>query len=154
MFLFVSLNPFRIVVTGRIKHFTSAFGEHVIAEEVEKSLNLTLGEFQEEVNEFHLAPQVNPKNGLPYHEWFIEFGEDVKDLEGFSECLDENLQNLNSYYKDLINGNVLRLLKITRLKKDSFRNYMKSIGKLGGQNKVPRLSNDRKIADELSKYKL
>ena len=151
---FVSLNPFRIVVTGRIKHFTSAFGEHVIAEEVEKSLNLTLGEFQKEVNEFHLAPQVNPKNGLPYHEWFIEFGEDVKDLEGFSECLDENLQNLNSYYKDLIKGNILSPLKITRLKKDSFRNYMKSIGKLGGQNKVPRLSNDRKIADELSKYKL
>ena len=151
---FVSLNPFRIVVTGRINHFTSAFGEHVIAEEVEKSLNLTLGEFQEEVNEFHLAPQVNPKNGLPYHEWFIEFGEDVKDLEGFSECLDENLQNLNSYYKDLIKGNILSPLKITRLKKDSFRNYMKSIGKLGGQNKVPRLSNDRKIADELSKYKL
>lgn len=151
---FVSLNPFRIVVTGRIKHFTSAFGEHVITEEVEKSLNLTLGEFQEEVNEFHLAPQVNPKNGLPYHEWFIEFGEDVKDLEGFSECLDENLQILNSYYKDLIKGNILSPLKITRLKKDSFRNYMKSIGKLGGQNKVPRLSNDRKIADELLKYKL
>ena len=151
---FVSLNPFRIVVTGRIKHFTSAFGEHVIAEEVEKSLKLTLGEFQEEVNEFHLAPQVNPKNSLPYHEWFIEFGEDVKDLEGFSECLDENLQILNSYYKDLIKGSVLSPLKITRLKKHSFRNYMKSIGKLGGQNKVPRLSNDRKIADELSKYKL
>ena len=151
---FVSLNPFRIVVTGRIKHFTSAFGEHVITEEVEKSLNLTLGEFQEEVNEFHLAPQVNPKNGQPYHEWFIEFGKDVKDLEGFSECLDENLQILNSYYKDLIKGSVLSPLKITRLKKHSFRNYMKSIGKLGGQNKVPRLSNDRKIADELSKYKL
>ncbi len=151
---FVSLNPFRIVVTGRIKHFTSAFGEHVIAEEVEKSLKLTLEKFQQEVNEIHLAPQVNPKNSLPYHEWFIEFGDDVKDLDCFSECLDENLQNLNTYYKDLINGNVLRPLKITRLKKDSFRNYMKSIGKLGGQNKVPRLSNDREIADELSKYKL
>ena len=151
---FVNLNPFRIVVTGRIKHFTSAFGEHIIAEEVEKSLNLTLEKFQEEVSEVHLAPQVNPKNSLPYHEWFIEFGKDVKDLESFSVCLDENLQSLNSYYKDLISGNVLRTLKITPLKKDSFRNYMKSIGKLGGQNKVPRLSNDRKIADELSKYKL
>ena len=151
---FVSLNPFRIVVTGRIKHFTSAFGEHVIAEEVERILKLTLEKFQEEVKEFHLAPQVNPKNGLPYHEWFIEFGKDVKNLDCFSDCLDESLQSLNSYYKDLINGNVLRPLKITRLKKDSFRNYMKAIGKLGGQNKVPRLSNDRKIADELSKYKL
>lgn len=151
---FVNLNPYRIVVTGRIKHFTSAFGEHVIAEEVEKSLKITLEKFQEEVNEVHLAPQVNPKNGLPYHEWFIEFGKDVKDLELFSENLDKNLQNLNSYYKDLIVGKVLSPLKITRLKKDSFRIYMKSIGKLGGQNKVPRLSNDRKIADELSKYKL
>lgn len=151
---FVNLNPYRIVVTGRIKHFTSAFGEHVIAEEVEKSLKITLEKFQEEVNEVHLAPQVNPKNGLPYHEWFVEFGKDVKDLELFSENLDKNLQNLNSYYKDLIVGKVLSPLKITRLKKDSFRIYMKSIGKLGGQNKVPRLSNDRKIADELSKYKL
>ena len=151
---FVSLNPFRIVVTGRIKHFTSAFGEHVIAEEVEKSLKLTLEKFQEDVNEIHLAPQVNPKNSLPYHEWFIEFGKDVGDLECFSACLDENLQKINSYYKDLITGNVLSPLKITKLKKDSFRNYMKSIGKLGGQNKVPRLSNDRKIADKLLKYKL
>jgi hypothetical protein len=151
---FVSVDPYRIVVTGRIKHFTSAFGEHVIAEEVEKSLQLSLDKFPEEINEVHVAPQVNPKNGLPYHEWFVEFENKVKETSNLSEEIDKNLQNLNTYYKDLIEGNVLTNLKITVLKKDSFRNYMKSIGKLGGQNKVPRLSNDRKIADELTKYKI
>jgi len=151
---FVGINPYKIIVTGRIKHFTSAFGEHVIAEEVEKSLKLTLENFPFRVNEFHLAPQVNPKNGLPYHEWLIEFEERVNDLDPFSKELDSNLQKFNTYYKDLICGGVLQPLKITVLKKDSFINYMRSIGKLGGQNKVPRLANDRKIADELFKYKL
>ena len=151
---FVSINPYKIIVTGRIKHFTSAFGEHVIAEEVEKSLNLTLENFPFRINELHLAPQVNPKSGLPYHEWLVEFEERVNDLDLFSKELDSNLQKLNTYYKDLICGGVLQPLKVTVLKKDSFRNYMRSIGKLGGQNKVPRLANDRKIADELFKYKL
>ena len=151
---FVSVNPYKIIVTGRIKHFTSAFGEHVIAEEVEKSLKLTLEKFPFRVNELHLSPQVNPKNGLPYHEWLVEFEGKVNNLDLFSKELDINLQKLNAYYKDLIFGGVLQPLKITVLKKDSFRNYMKSIGKLGGQNKVPRLANDRKIADELFKYKL
>ncbi|MAO71547.1 MAG: hypothetical protein CMD02_03435 [Flavobacteriales bacterium] len=149
---FVSVDPYRVIVTGRIKHFTSAFGEHVIAEEVEKSLKITLESFPLRINELHLAPQVNPVNGLPYHEWFIEFEGDVGDLDLFSNELDRNLQKLNTYYKDLIKGGVLQPLKITVLKKNSFRSYMRSIGKLGGQNKVPRLANDRKIADELSKY--
>ena len=151
---FVSLDPYRIIVTGRIKHFTSAFGEHVIAEEVEKSLKLTLEDFSFRVNELHLAPQVNPKSGLPYHEWFVEFEGRVSDLGLFSKELDRNLQKLNTYYEDLIKGGVLQPLKITILKKGAFRSYMKSIGKLGGQNKVPRLANDRKIANELLKYKL
>ena len=151
---FVSVNPYRVVVTGRIKHFTSAFGEHVIAEEVEKSLKLTLENFPIRINELHLAPQVSPKNGLPYHEWFIEFDGEVKNLSPFSKELDKNLQKLNTYYRDLIKGRVLQPLKVTVLKKGSFRSYMKSIGKLGGQNKVPRLANDREIADKLSKYKL
>jgi len=151
---FVSINPYRIVVTGRIKHFTSAFGEHVIAEEVEKSLEETIKKYPCIVNEFHVAPKVNPENELPYHEWFVEFENENENMNDFSSVLDSNLQGLNSYYKDLITGNILQSLKITKLKTNSFREYMKSIGKLGGQNKVPRLANDRKIADELSNYKV
>ena len=151
---FVSINPYRIVVTGRIKHFTSAFGEHVIAEEVEKSLQQTIKKNPCVVNEFHVAPKVNTENELPYHEWFIEFENESENMNSFSNELDSSLQGLNSYYKDLITGNILQPLKITKLKKNSFREYMKSIGKLGGQNKVPRLANDRKIADELSNYKI
>ena len=151
---FVSINPYRIVVTGRIKHFTSAFGEHVIAEEVEKSLQQTIKKNPCVVNEFHVAPKVNTENELPYHEWFIEFENESENMNSFSNELDSSLQGLNSYYKDLITGNILQPLKITKLKNNSFRDYMKSVGKLGGQNKVPRLANDRKIADELSNYKI
>ena len=149
---FVSINPYRLIVSGRIKHFTSAFGEHVIAEEVEKSLEETLAQITAEVNEFHVAPQVSPKNGLPYHEWLVEFGKEPDDLTTFAQTIDTCLQKHNAYYKDLIEGNVLQKLKITKISKGGFRNYMKSIGKLGGQNKVPRLANDRKIADKLNAF--
>ena len=149
---FVSLNPYRIIVTGRIKHFTSAFGEHVIAEEVEKSLKLALEKHFAEVNEFHVAPQVNPHEGLPYHEWLIEFKKEPNNLNKFRGTLDKNLQNQNSYYKDLIKDSILKPLQITKIHKSGFRNYMKSIGKLGGQNKVPRLANDRKFADKLCNF--
>ena len=149
---FVSVNPYRIIVSGRIKHFTSAFGEHVIAEEVENSLKEALQKHSAEVNEFHVAPEVNPKNGLPYHEWLIEFEKEPENLNDFKFLVDEALQKQNSYYKDLILGNVLRPLEITLISKNGFREYMKSIGKLGGQNKVPRLSNDRKIADKLNAF--
>ena len=153
---FICKNPYKLKVTGRIKHFTSAFGEHVIAEEVEKSLKNSIEYINNSIIDFHVSPQVNPKKGLPYHEWFIEFDENVnfEKLERFRLVLDEHLQKLNPYYKDLISGKVLSKLKITLLKKNAFRDYMKSIGKLGGQNKVPRLSNDRIIADRLIKYKL
>ena len=149
---FVSINPYRIIVSGRIKHFTSAFGEHVIAEEVEKSLKETIETLTSEVNEFHVAPQVNPEEGLPYHEWLIEFEKEPEDLNQFGVEIDNTLQKYNSYYKDLIIGGVLNPLKITPISKNGFRNYMKSIGRLGGQNKVPRLANDRKIADKLNKF--
>jgi len=151
---FVSVSPYRIVFTGRLKHFTSAFGEHVISEEVEKSLENTIEKYPCRVNEFHVAPKVNTEDELPYHEWFVEFENEAENINNFSDKLDSNLQGLNSYYKDLITGNILQPLKITKLKKNSFREYMKSVGKLGGQNKVPRLANDRKIADELSNYKI
>lgn len=146
---FTSLTPFRIVVTGRIKHFISAFGEHVIAEEIEKALFAATAGTQTEVVEFTVAPQVNPAEGLPYHEWFIEFGNPPVDMDRFGQTLDEQLQNLNIYYKDLITGTLLKCLKITPVRKNGFIDYMKTQGKLGGQNKLPRLSNDREIADKL-----
>ena len=151
---FVNTKPYKIIVSGRIKHFTSAFGEHVIAEEVEKALKKTVRSIDCEINEFHVSPQVSPKHGLAYHEWFIEFQKDPKELSLFIDLLDENLQSLNSYYKDLISGNVLTKLKVTKVLPGGFKKYMKSVGKLGGQNKPPRLSNDRKTADNLEKFKI
>ncbi|WP_231489968.1 GH3 auxin-responsive promoter family protein [Pedobacter sp. Leaf170] len=150
---FVSKNPYKIVVTGRIKHFISAFGEHVIGEEVEHALLSVANEQQVEITEFTVAPQVNPNEGeLPYHEWFVEFSNPPKDLAAFSKKVDETLQKKNIYYFDLIEGKILQPLIIRSLQKDAFVNYMKSEGKLGGQNKVPRLSNDRKLADDLTRY--
>lgn len=150
---FVSKHPYRLVVTGRIKHFISAFGEHVIGEEVEKAMRATMQKFPEaELIEFTVAPQVTPQEGLPHHQWLVEFGRMPNDLDAFARELDEQLRSLNTYYDDLISGNILRTLVLVPLKKDSFIEYMKSIGKLGGQNKVPRLANDRNIANELVKY--
>lgn len=150
---FISLNPYKIVVTGRIKHFISAFGEHVIGEEVEHALLSVANEEGVEITEFTVAPQVNPAEGeLPYHEWFVEFSKAPQDLAAFSLKVDLALQQKNIYYFDLIEGNILQPLKIRTLAKDAFVNYMKAEGKLGGQNKVPRLSNDRKIAEGLKDY--
>jgi hypothetical protein len=149
---FTSLKPYRIIVTGRIKHFTSAFGEHVIAKEVEEAIRLAMQQCTEvELSEFTVAPQTEPTEGLPYHEWLIEFATEAKDVGLFAKLVDDNLKAQNSYYKDLVEGKVLRQLQITSLPKSSFHNYMKSQGKLGGQNKIPRLANDRKIADFLAK---
>ncbi|MGF1638559.1 MAG: GH3 auxin-responsive promoter family protein [Cyclobacteriaceae bacterium] len=150
---FVSKNPYKLLVTGRIKHFISAFGEHVIGEEVEKAMKITCSKFPEvEIVEFSVAPQVTPDEGLPLHEWYVSFERAPDDLPAFELELDKNLQQLNSYYEDLIQGKVLRPLKVIHLPADAFRSYMKSKGKLGGQNKVPRLSNDRDIADALRQY--
>ena len=150
---FVSLNPYRILVTGRIKHFTSAFGEHVIGEEVDRAMTHALTQLNFSVNEFHVAPQVQPTEGLPYHEWIIEFNGEVPELIALQELLDNKMQEQNVYYKDLIVGSVLQKLKITPVKNGAFNAYMKSEGKLGGQNKIPRLANDRKLADALLQYK-
>jgi hypothetical protein len=149
---FVSLDPYRIVVTGRIKHFISAFGEHVIGEEVESALLKAADENGIQIKEFTVAPLISQNGEKSYHEWFIEFEEPPKDLKRFSELVDNNLRRKNIYYDDLIKGNILRQLKISPVQRNGFRNYMKSIGKLGGQNKVPRLSNDRKLADELKPW--
>ncbi|WP_117883818.1 GH3 auxin-responsive promoter family protein [Aureibaculum luteum] len=147
---FTSLKPYRIIVSGRIKHFISAFGEHVIAKEVEHALKAATEGTGISVNEFTVAPQTNPDSGLPYHEWFIEFEKEPADMTDFISKIDREMQEQNSYYYDLIVGNILQTLKVTKIKKDGFQDYMKSIGKLGGQNKIPRLSNDRKIADKLT----
>lgn len=152
---FVSKDPYRLVVTGRIKHFISAFGEHVIGEEVEKAMKRTQEKFPEvELIEFTVAPQVTPAEGLPHHEWWIEFSRPPHDAKAFAQELDQQMRALNVYYDDLIAGAILRSLVIRSLKPQAFIEYMKSQGKLGGQNKVPRLSNDRKIAEELSKFAL
>jgi hypothetical protein len=150
---FVSKVPYKIIVTGRIKHFISAFGEHVIGEEVEHALLTVANEEGVGITEFTVAPQVVPEPGqLPYHEWFVEFSNPPKDLNTFSKKVDEALQHKNIYYFDLIEGKILQPLIIRSLKKDAFVAYMRGQGKLGGQNKVPRLSNDRKIADELKRF--
>jgi hypothetical protein len=149
---FVSLNPYRIVVTGRIKHFISAFGEHVIGEEVEESLLKAAAEENVRITEFTVAPMVQQGEGRSYHEWLIEFEQQPENLQRFAAKVDQHLRARNIYYNDLITGNILMPLKITPIRKNGFIEYMKSIGKLGGQNKVPRLSNDRKIAEELLKW--
>ena len=151
---FTSLRPYRVIVSGRIKHFISAFGEHVIGKEVEQALREAIANTDITVNEFTVAPQINPSEGLPYHEWFIEFENEPKDESKLIQKLEASLQKQNSYYFDLIEGKVLKPLVVTKVKKDGFQTYMKSIGKLGGQNKIPRLSNDRKIADALYKLQL
>jgi hypothetical protein len=149
---FVSTNPYRILVTGRIKHFISAFGEHVIGEEIEKALRYGMERHPEtEVVEFTVAPMVSPSEGLPYHEWFVEFAVMPNDIGAFVKDIDRRLTELNVYYSDLIKGNILRELILTPVKRNSFIDYMRSTGKLGGQNKLPRLSNDRIIADALTK---
>ena len=148
---FTSLKPHRVIVSGRIKHFISAFGEHVIGSEVEQALKVALEGTIASVNEFTVAPQITPENGLPYHEWFIEFENAPQDMDAFALKIDAAMRKLNVYYDDLIAGKILRTVVITPVKKEGFNNYMKSIGKLGGQNKLPRLSNDRKIASDLVK---
>ncbi|MEK9603710.1 MAG: GH3 auxin-responsive promoter family protein [Flavobacteriaceae bacterium] len=147
---FVATEPYRLVVTGRIKHYISAFGEHVIGKEVETAMELACKGTEIQVKEFTVAPQINPKKGLPYHEWFIEFENPPKIMNDFAQRLDQAMQEQNVYYEDLLKGSVLKTLVVSSVTSGGFQDYMKSIGKLGGQNKVPRLSNDRKIVDKLS----
>jgi len=151
---FVSLKPYKLVVTGRISHYISAFGEHVIAEEIEQSLKEALSIHECKVNEFTVAPVVNSGDELPYHEWLIEFEEEPRDMEGFRLAINESLCKKNIYYNDLIRNKILQPLKIRTLPKNTFINYMRAEGKLGSQNKVPRLSNDREIADKLCKISI
>ncbi len=150
---FVSKSPYRVIVTGRIKHFISAFGEHVIAEEVEKAMKATIQKFPEtEIVEFTVAPKINPEKGMSCHEWFVSFSKQPTNISSFEKELNLQLCRLNSYYDDLIQGNILKNLEVAVLEPDAFIRYMKKNGRLGGQNKVPRLSNDRKFAEGLSPF--
>ena len=150
---FTSLKPYRVIVSGRIKHYISAFGEHVIGKEVEYAMKEAMENTSIQINEFSVAPQITPLDGLPYHEWFIEFENEPENIVAFAEAIDSAMRTQNSYYDDLITGKVLRKLVIAKVPKNGFQDYMKSIGKLGGQNKIPRLSNDRTIADFFSSTK-
>lgn len=152
MVKFVSTQPYRLVVTGRTKHYISAFGEHVIGEEVEAALMKAAEEENVHIVEFTVAPMVEQGKGKSYHEWFVEFADAPSDVASFAEKIDENLRKKNIYYDDLISGNILQKLQLRTVQKNGFISYMKSVGKLGGQNKLPRLSNDRKIADALLEY--
>ena len=149
---FISTQPYRLVVSGRIKHFISAFGEHVIGEEVEYSLMKAAREEGLRITEFTVAPMIQQGDGRSFHEWFVEFENSPTDLRSFSEKVDNNLREKNIYYDDLIRGNILQVLRIRKVRKNGFIDYMRSVGKLGGQDKVPRLSNDRKLADAMEKY--
>jgi GH3 auxin-responsive promoter len=149
---FLSVDPYRIVVTGRIKHFISAFGEHVIGEEVEYSLMKAAEEEGVRITEFTVAPMIQQDGDKSFHEWFVEFEQAPHNLDAFAVKVDNNMRKKNIYYDDLITGNILHQLKIKQVQKNGFIEYMKSVGKLGGQNKVPRLSNDRKLVDELEKW--
>ncbi|MEA9413581.1 GH3 auxin-responsive promoter family protein [Flavobacterium sp. PL02] len=146
---FISLYPHRVIVSGRIKHYISAFGEHVIGNEVENAMKEAMENTNIRINEFTVAPQINPTEGLPYHEWFVEFENEPENMLTFAEAIDDSMRKQNIYYDDLITGNILQKVVITKVTKNGFQDYMKSQGKLGGQNKIPRLSNNRDIADAL-----
>jgi hypothetical protein len=148
---FTSLEPYRVIVSGRVKHYISAFGEHVISKEVESAMQQAIDGTLVRINEFTVAPQITPKNGLPYHEWFVEFEKEPDNLEDFALKIDRAMRKQNIYYYDLIAGKVLRELVVTKVRKNGFQDYMKSVGKLGGQNKIQRLSNDRSVAEVLEK---
>jgi hypothetical protein len=149
---FVSTDPYRIVVSGRIKHFISAFGEHVIGEEVEYSLMKAATEAGVQITEFTVAPMISGGKGKSYHEWLVEFDHRPDNMDHFADLVDQNLRQKNIYYDDLIRGNILLPLKIRTVKKNGFIDYMKSVGRLGGQNKVPRLSNDRSLAGAMEAF--
>lgn len=149
---FVSTEPYRLVVSGRIKHYISAFGEHVISEEVDHAILKAAKEHNVHITEYTVAPMIQVNEGLPYHEWFVEFEKEPDDIDAFATAVDNNLRAKNIYYDDLLRGNILQPLKMRRMKKQAFIEYMRSIGKLGGQNKVPRLSNDRNLARTLEAW--
>ncbi|MEL6697717.1 MAG: GH3 auxin-responsive promoter family protein [Bacteroidota bacterium] len=149
---FTSINPWKIRVSGRVKHFISAFGEHVISEEVNAAIMAAAEATDATFQEFTVAPYIVEEKGASAHEWFVEFVQEPNDFNQFVETLDVHLRQRNAYYNDLREGNILSRARVHRVQLNASRDYMKSIGKLGGQNKFPRLSNDRTIAQALKEY--
>ena len=152
--MFTSLKPYKLKVTGRIKQQLSAFGEHVIVKEVEQAIEQAIYKTGNVVNEFTVAPRFKSKNENACHEWFIEFENDKVNTKVFASHLDRELQNQNKYYKDLITGKLIDKPAIKKVSKGGFKKYMNNIGKLGGQNKIPKIANDRKIVDKIKKLNL
>ena len=146
---FTSIDPYRLVVSGRVKHFISAFGEHVIGHEVDECIRFATKKMGMPIREYHVAPVVNPEQGLPHHQWLIEGEKGKINKTKLAALLDRSLSEQNSYYRDLREGNIIKEAEVIILEQHTFINYMNSIGKLGGQNKVPRLANDRAMADRL-----
>lgn len=150
---FTCTQPYRIKVSGRISQFISSFGEHVIASEVEGAMVDAIKLYNASVIEFTVAPLLHPDTGKPRHEWLIEFDQKPASIEQFASALDRALRERNVYYGDLVSGHVLDRLQITVLPQGAFDQYMKQKGMLGGQNKIPRLADDRSIADVLLSMK-
>lgn len=149
---FTSRNPYKFVITGRTKHFINAFGEELIIDNAEKGLQYACKKHGAQVREYTAAPVFRDEHTIPHHQWVIEFSCPPDDVEAFADTLDAKLQELNSdyeakRYKDI---NMVRL-KIVVAEDGLFERWMRKRGKLGGQNKVPRLSNSREHIDELLK---
>ena len=149
---FTSTNPYKFVITGRTKHFINAFGEELIVDNAEKGLAYACEQTGAEVLEYTAAPVFMDDNAKCRHQWLIEFSKEPADLDKFTELLDKKLQEINSDYEAKRYKNItLQHLEIVKARKDLFNDWLKSKGKLGGQHKVPRLSNSRKHIDELLK---
>ena len=149
---FISKDPYLLTVSGRVSQYLSAFGEHVIAEEADAAIVEACSKTGVRISEFTVAPLVDNPEGKPCHEWFVEFSEEPSSVDEFGHELDLLMRKKNHYYDYLVKGKILQPLIVRKLPHDSFNRYMSSIGKLGGQNKVPRLRNDRNMADILSTY--
>jgi hypothetical protein len=147
---FVALAPFKIKVSGRLKQFINAFGEEVIADNSDKAISQACEDFGVTMNEYTAAPIYMSDNEHGAHEWLIEFEQNPSDLTAFTICLDKHLQALNSDYEAKRYKNIaLGLPHITATKKGAFHEWLKQKGKLGGQHKVPRLSNNRNFVEEI-----
>jgi hypothetical protein len=147
---FTSLHPFKIKVSGRVKHFINAFGEEVIVDNTDQAIAHACQKTNSIVNDYTAAPVYFSDSGNGAHEWLVEFEKEPADINQFITELDASLKNINSdyeakRYKDI----ALRKPLLRPLPKGVFTTWLKSKGKLGGQHKVPRLSNDRKYIDEI-----
>lgn len=147
---FTTLAPHRIKVSGRLKQYINAFGEEVISDNTDKAISKSCIEFGVNMKEYTAAPIYMSDKNSGAHEWLIEFDENPIDMMAFTISLDKNLQSLNSDYEAKRHKNIaLGLPQITAVKKACFHEWLKRKGKLGGQHKVPRLSNERKLVEEL-----